>query len=92
MMSLVLAILFWVLGMILMNAGFFLTKKMREASDHLLEDAEHEEGKDNSASIARTIEGAILDHIPSYVLHLVGAVLGSMFFVIGFVALAFYFH
>jgi hypothetical protein len=86
------AILFWLIGMYLMWKGYSLTKRMRIAGIRMLKDSEHEKGKDNSASIARAIEGKILGHIPSYLVHVVMDVLGALFLVVGFVALAFYVH
>ncbi|EST10853.1 hypothetical protein [Sporolactobacillus laevolacticus] len=92
MIALFVAILFWLAGTILMGASFYLTNKLRETGEHLLKDAEHEKGKDNSASLARAIEGNILEHIPSYVVHMATGVIGALFLAFGFVALAFYVH
>jgi hypothetical protein len=92
MTALVITILFWLLGLAVLSASFFLTKEMKEAGEHLLEDANHEKDKDDSASIAMTIEGNLLDYIPSYVIYMVTGVIGATLLAFGFVALAFYFH
>lgn len=90
MMALILAAVFWLAGLIMLAAGFVLTRKLRSAGEELLYQAEHEKGKDNSASIAMTIEGCILNNIPSYIVHMVTGVAGSVLLVLGFVAIAFY--
>ncbi|MFX3618804.1 MAG: hypothetical protein ACE3JK_14950 [Sporolactobacillus sp.] len=91
MPALLLAILFWLAGTALLAGGYLITGKLKKTSDQLLTDAEHEKGKDNSASIAMTIEGKILDYVPSYLIHLSMSIVGLLFIVIGFVALAFFF-
>lgn len=92
MAALIIAILFWILGMAVLCASFYLTKEMKQAGEHLIVEAEHEKGKDDSASIAMTIEGKFLNRIPSYVIYMVIGVIGATLLVFGFVALAFYFH
>lgn len=88
--SLIIAILFWLAGIALMLAGYTLTRKMKAAGRHLLIHAEHEKGKDNSASIAMIIEGKILKYIPGYLVQIITNVSGSILITFGFVALAFY--
>ncbi|MCL1632719.1 hypothetical protein M3N64_12395 [Sporolactobacillus sp. CPB3-1] len=92
MAALWIAILFWILGCAVLIMSFFLTHKIRETGEHLLKDAEHEKSRDDSASIAMTIEGQVLEHIPSYLIHMVTAFLGLTLIVFGVVALAFYVH
>ncbi|MCO7124554.1 hypothetical protein NIE88_02010 [Sporolactobacillus shoreicorticis] len=92
MAALIIAILFWILGMAALCASFYVTKEMREKGEHLLKESEHEKGKDDSASIAMAIEAGFLKRIPSYVIHLVTGTVGATLIVFGFVALAFYFH
>ncbi|QAA23454.1 hypothetical protein [Sporolactobacillus terrae] len=92
MAAILLAILLWLIGLFVLSASFFLNAIMRKKADVLLKDAEHEQGKDESVSIAMTIEGKILDRIPSYVIHSVTGVVGLTLIALGVVALAFYFH
>ncbi|MET1249091.1 hypothetical protein ABWW58_09910 [Sporolactobacillus sp. STCC-11] len=92
MTALIITILFWLLGLAVLSASFFLTKEMKEAGEHLLEDAAHEKGKDDSASIAMAIEGKFLRRVPSYIIHMVTGVIGATLLAFGFVALAFYVH
>lgn len=92
MPALLLAILFWLVGMVLLAGGYLVTGRLKKTSDQLLTHAEHEKGKDNSASIAMTIEGKILDYIPSYLIYLSMCIIGLLFVVLGFVALAFFFE
>ncbi|WP_100489276.1 hypothetical protein [Sporolactobacillus pectinivorans] len=90
MIALVVAVLFWLAGFILLAAGFVFTGKLKSVGKHLLEHADHEKGKDNSASIALTIEGKIVEYIPGYLIHVATGITGSLLIVLGFVALAFY--
>ncbi|MCQ2011053.1 hypothetical protein NOM01_13710 [Sporolactobacillus sp. STSJ-5] len=92
MAALIIAILFWILGMAVLCASFYLTKEMRQAGDHLIVEAEHEKGKDDSASIAMAIEASFLKRIPSYMIHMVTGTIGATLIALGFVALAFYVH
>ncbi|TGA96645.1 hypothetical protein E4665_14650 [Sporolactobacillus shoreae] len=92
MAGLILALLFWLAGFGLLAAGYVFTVKLKSAGKHLLEHADHEKGKDNSASIAMTIEGKILEYIPLYLIHMATGVAGSLLIAMGFVALAFYAH
>lgn len=92
MIPLILAILFWLAGIALMTAGYLLTWKIKTAGRHLLAHAEHEKGKDNSASIAMTIEGKILKYFPNDLVQLITNISGSLLITFGFVALAFYVH
>lgn len=88
--SLIIAILFWLAGIALMFAGYIMTRKIKAVGKQLLVHAEHEKGKDNSASIAMTIEGKILKYIPGYLVQIMTNVSGSVLIAFGFVALAFY--
>lgn len=90
MTALILAIVFWLAGFFVLSTGFLLHRNLRKAAKHLLEHADHEKGKDNSASIALTIEGRIAEHIPGYVIHTATAASGSLLIVMGFIALAFF--
>lgn len=92
MFSLILAILFWLAGIALMFAGYILTRKIKTAGKKLLIHAEHEKGKDNSASIAMTIEGKMLKYTPSFLVQVITNISGSILITFGFVALAFYIH
>jgi hypothetical protein len=89
MTALIFAIIFWLAGFAVMSGGFFLHRNLRRKAKHLLEHAEHEKGKDNSASLALTIEGRIAEFTPGYIVHTVTGVSGSLLIVMGFVALAF---
>ncbi|WP_010632487.1 hypothetical protein [Sporolactobacillus vineae] len=89
MAALIFAIIFWLAGFAVLSGGFFLHRNLRRAGKHLLEHADHEKGKDNSASIALSIEGKIVEFIPGHVIHTVTGVSGSLLIVMGFVALAF---
>jgi hypothetical protein len=90
MISLILAVIFWIAGFAVLTLGFVLTNRLRTAGRKLMMRAEHEKGKDNSASIAMTIEGSALNHIPSFVIHVVTGVTGAILFAFGCVALGFY--
>ncbi|RYL93505.1 hypothetical protein EWI07_07160 [Sporolactobacillus sp. THM7-4] len=92
MIPLSLAILLWVAGLYLLFLSYRFNRKLRESGQRLLSHAEHEKGKDNSASIAMTIEGKILDNIPSYLIHMAMSAAGLLIIALGFVALAFYAH
>ncbi|MFT8707966.1 MAG: hypothetical protein ABF820_01000 [Sporolactobacillus sp.] len=91
MSGLLLAILFWLAGIGLLFCSYAITGRLRRFSEELLYDAAHEQGKDNSVSIARQIEGKILKFIPGYMIHMFVDVLGSLLIAFGFVALAFFF-
>lgn len=90
MTALIFAIVFWLAGSAVLSIGFLLHRNLRKAAKHLLEHADHEKGKDNSASIALAIEGRIAEHIPGYAIYMATGVSGSLLIVIGFIALAFF--
>jgi hypothetical protein len=90
MTALIFAIVFWLVGFAVLSAGFLLHRKLRLVAKHLLEHADHEKGKDNSASIALTIEGRLAEFIPGYMIHLTTGISGALLIVMGFVALAFF--
>lgn len=90
MISLILAIFFWLAGMCVMGGGYVLARSLRSAGRHLLEEADYEKGRDNSLSIALGIEGKILSYIPSYLLHMIVCTAGLVLIAVGFVSLAFF--
>ncbi|RYM05190.1 hypothetical protein EWH99_07175 [Sporolactobacillus sp. THM7-7] len=90
MIALILAILFWLVGMCLMLSSYLTNRMLRTTGEHLLRQAEGEKGKDNEESILLSIEGKVLDNIPSYLVHILSNISGSLLIVLGFVALAFY--
>ncbi|BBN99905.1 hypothetical protein [Sporolactobacillus terrae] len=92
MAAILMALFLWIIGLAVLSASFFLTHMIRKRADALLEKSEHEEKKDESASIALAIEGKLLDQIPSYVTHTTTGVVGLTLIALGVVALAFYFH
>ncbi len=90
LVALILAILFWLVGFAVLICGFILTGVLQSAGRKLMEHAEHEKGKDNSASLAMAIEGRLLRSIPGYVVHLGTVTAGLTLIAIGCVAIAFY--
>ncbi|MTT33047.1 hypothetical protein GMB86_13620 [Terrilactibacillus sp. BCM23-1] len=92
MISFIIAILFWVIGIVVMASGYVVVPKIKEATRKLLHRAEENKFKDNSESIAYQIEGKLVDSMPWYSYYLLTFIIGMVIFVLGFVALSFHYR
>ncbi|WP_141604094.1 hypothetical protein [Terrilactibacillus laevilacticus] len=92
MISFIIAILFWVIGIIVMASGYVVVPKIKDAAHKLLRRAEENKFKDNSESIAYQIEGKLVDYMPWFSYYLVTFIIGMVIFVLGFIALSFHYR
>lgn len=92
MTALVISIILWLAGVLIIMLGYFGVGKLKGAGHHLQRRAEHEKGKDDSASIALAIEGKMIDVLPVYMINIISAVIGVVLIALGFVAIAFSFR
>lgn len=89
--ALFIAIIFWLIGIVLIISERYLIAKMRHVDHELEKEAEALKFQDNSASMVLTIEEKVLDLIPWFSVRLVTLVIGMILIVFGFVALGFMF-
>ncbi|WKB36338.1 hypothetical protein QS257_04100 [Terrilactibacillus sp. S3-3] len=92
MTALVISIILWLVGVLIIMLGYVAVGKLKGVGHDLLRHAEHEKGKDNSASIVMAIQGKIIDVFPVYMINIFTAIIGIVLIALGFVAVAFTFR
>ncbi|TCP24092.1 hypothetical protein EV207_12715 [Scopulibacillus darangshiensis] len=91
MVALFISIIFWLIGLVIIFSGRLVINRIHKMDHELEKKAKALKFKDNSASMAATIEDKALDMVPWYLVRLSATIIGMIFIVFGFVALGFMF-
>lgn len=89
-MSIGLAIVIWIIGIIIMFGGKIADNILRHFEHKLEEKAKHNKFDDNSAHIVYGAGSRILDAIPWYAVNTIFIIAGLVVMALGFVSLSFH--
>jgi len=80
---------FWVVGVIVILSGGYMSVKLQKAGEAFKERAERTAFRDPSAGIAYRMGSGLIDLVPWYYLRVLFLIVGAVIIAIGFVPLAF---